>query len=153
MTSRLVPAVLAVHATLSAVAGITAAGARVELGPVVTGDPGDVVWVGFDGTPDGEFRAGMTTSEWAGLGARRRDEDIEVDCAVTALLGDGGVAGALTRIQALFDLVEDALRGAPALAQSAPFVAAAREASLHIPQTTAGIEPRLSFVVAVRTRT
>lgn len=154
MSSRLIPVVLAVHARLAGLAGITAAGAQVRLGPVITGDPADAVWVGFDGDPDGEYRAANRTAEWAGLGARKRDEDITVDCAITALLGSGSVADALARIQTLFDLIEDDLRADPSLAITpTPLVAAVDDGSLWMTPTTAGLEPRLMFTVSARTRT
>jgi hypothetical protein len=152
MASRLVQTILAVHSTLSAAPALTTA--RVALGPVVTGDPSDTVWVGFDGSPDSEFQAGGTSSEWAGLGAARRTEDITVTGAITVLVGDGDVAGALARMDALFDAVDDALRVDPALGQSpTPFVAALKAGELYLEPTTAGLEPRLVFTVTVKSRT
>lgn len=153
MASRLVQTILAVHAKVAAASAITAAGARVELGPVVSGDPSDTVWVGYDGDPEGEFRAGRRDSEWVGLGAKKRDESTFVTCAITTLAGDGDVTAALTRIDVLFDALEDSLRADPSLGQSpTPFVAAVDDGDLFMDLTTAGLEPRLVFTVAIKTR-
>lgn len=152
MGSLLAQTVRAVHSALLAGAAVAATGARVELGPVVTGDPSDTIWVGFDGDPDGEMQAGSRTSEWAGLGAKKRNETNTVTCAITALAGDGDVDAALTRIDAIFDAVENTLRSAPALAQTPPFVAAVADGALFMDVTAAGLEPRLVFTVTAQAR-
>lgn len=154
MSSRLIPTILAVHARIAGLPGLATAGAAVVLGPVVSQAVRDTVWVGFDGDPEGDFRAGTRESTWAGLGARRRDETVEVDCAITSLVGGGTVEQALARIAVLFDLVEDGLRADPSLGQTpTPYVAAVEDGRLDLLPTTDGLEPRLGFKAVAQTRT
>jgi hypothetical protein len=58
---------------------------------IVDGSQARYVVVGSDDAdPRNETRAGTIASEWAGLGARARDENVEVDCAVVVFAGDEG---------------------------------------------------------------
>lgn len=56
--------------------------------PVSQEYPTCAVFVGWDASPDGEFQSADVQQQWAGsLGAKRRDETIDVVCALVAGYG------------------------------------------------------------------
>ncbi|MFJ1765067.1 hypothetical protein ACIOD2_32400 [Amycolatopsis sp. NPDC088138] len=58
--------------------------------PVSEKYPLYAVFVGWDASPDGEFQSADIQQQWAGsLGAKRRDETIDVVCALVAGYGNG----------------------------------------------------------------
>lgn len=121
-------------------------------GPFITGDPSNALFVGYDGDPAGDFRAVNVVSSWAGLGARARDEEFDVFCAVTVLSGDNDIPGATTAAYAIYYAFENALRADPDLNQGPPFTAGVNTGELFTMPHPAGLQVRLGFTVHVKTR-
>lgn len=138
-----------VPATLVALAELWSA----NNGPLVTGDFSDGIFVGYDGDPEGDFEAVDFDSEWAGLGAKARDEEFDVVCASVALVGeDEGVTLALDRA---YDQLESAavlLRADPSLGFSPPYTAAVKGGAVFNVPGPKGHQVRIVFRVHVATR-
>lgn len=92
------------------------AGVTISDGYPVTDDPLDeVVTVGFSWDPEDD-RAAEVEQAYHELGtAARRDETLDVFCAVRVSDGGGDMATARARCVVLLGAVESALRAAPAL--------------------------------------
>lgn len=129
-----------------------ATGAKVWDGPVITGDYSDCIFVGYDGDPEGDMQAVDGDSEWAGLGAKARDEDFDVICAVVALVGDQGIKTVRDNAYAQLKKAADAVRADPSLGQAPPFVASVKGGSLFYDNLESGLQARLVFRVHVETR-
>jgi hypothetical protein len=87
-TSRLAVFIDATIATLTAALPATR---PVYDGPVIVpGDVRDWCIVGGAGHLDDEPRAGGFDQTWAGLGARARDEGVDIQCALVSWSGDEG---------------------------------------------------------------
>ncbi len=142
-----------VPATIDALVALgTAAGATTWDGPVVTGDYNTALFIGYDGDPDGDFLAAEADQEWAGLGAKARDEEFDIICAAVATIGDS-VKIARDAVFAMVALLESALRTDPALGQTPPpFTAGFKPGNLFVEPTAAGFQARLVFMVHVKTR-
>lgn len=151
-TSQVPALISAVVTALSADPGM--AGVLVNDGPIVTAQQAgtDWVFVGYDGDPQGEMEAASATQEWAGLGAKRKDEQIDLVCAVVAGRGDTNVAAARSRAYVLLGVVEDILRADPSLGFDPPTVFEMSAGVLYQEQTTGGIQARIPFTVSGRTR-
>lgn len=143
------PAVLAfVHAGVDA-----AVPTPVFLGDVPTGDTRDLLFLGYDGDPEGERVAVSVTREWVGTGSsRRRTERIEIVCAGCALVGTGSFAEATGRVSALMTAVDDFVTANPALGQPPPTTALVEAGDLFTDHTAAGLQARWVFRIAVTTR-
>jgi hypothetical protein len=147
MSSRLFAVVDAI------VAALTAAGVKTWDGPVLTGDFDAAVFVGYDASPDGDFRAAALDQSWSqSVGSARRDETIEVICAAWALVGGDSTKGARDAVQALFTAVETTLRANPSLGFSPPCVAEVKPRELFCEPTDQGYQVWLTFSIYVRTR-
>lgn len=100
---------------------------RVWDGPVMSGDYASAVYVGYDADPEAaEFIAANGLQQWAGLGAKKRDEELDVVCAVLVdFVESDANTWKATRDAAfaIFDTVGQTLRANPGLSQGAPFVA------------------------------
>jgi hypothetical protein len=131
---------------------VTSLGCKVYRGPFVTGDPGKALFVGYDGDPAGEFRSVASTSEWAGLGARARDEMFDVACSITVLSGDANVEESTNEAYAVHTAYEAALRADPSLNQAPRLTAAITTGELFTIPHPAGLQVRLSFAVRVSAR-
>lgn len=134
------------------VALLVAANVKTWDGPVVTGDYAAAVFVGYDGDPDGDHVSAEADQSWAGIGAKVRDEEIDITCAAIALLGDGTVKAARDTVYAMVEKVETALRGTPSLGLSSPCVAEFRPGIYYTEPTPGGYQARLGFFVSVKTR-
>lgn len=144
-----------VPATLDALVSLaesTVTTATVYRGPFVTGNPGNQLFIGYDGDPDGDFRAVVTDTEWVGLGAERREERFEVMCAIVVTKGNADVKAAVDDVYVIHSDFEDGLRANPSLSQPPVFVAEAVGGELMLLADTAGLQARLQFRVRVRTR-
>ncbi|MER7063960.1 hypothetical protein [Streptomyces albidoflavus] len=129
------------------------AGVKVVDGPLVTNDPlPQAVFVGYDGDPEGEGQAADMSQEWAAIGQKARDESFTVTCAVAAWKGSTTVRPIRLRAFELLAAVEDALRADPALGLSPPTVVAFASGSLVQSQRQSGVEVRIPFQIAVKTR-
>lgn len=138
-----------VPATLTALATLWSA----HNGPFVTGDFSDCLYVGYDGDPDGDFQAVDFDSEWAGLGAKARDEEFDVICASVALVGEDG--GAALALENAYDQLETAaalLRADPSLGLSPPYTAAIKGGAVFNVPSPDGHQVRIVFRVHVKTR-
>ncbi|MEV7907700.1 hypothetical protein [Streptomyces anulatus] len=129
------------------------ASVAVHDGPTVTADPlQDVVCVGWDGDDDGDGQAVEWTQEWAGLGAGRKDESIDVTCVLICWDGDADVRATRARAYELFATLEAALRADPGQGFASPTTVAVTGGRLHQEQTADGVEVRLPFTVSIVTR-
>ena len=151
MPSR-VPTTLALLHTRAVTALAPIAGAVAHRGPVITGDEADWLFIGFDGNPNGDFRAVSVASEWVGLGAERREERFEVTCAVVVNNGNGDVNEASNRAYVLYDAFEAEIRTDPSLGQTPVFYVAAAAGDLYTVPRPPSLQAWLPFVVRVRTR-
>lgn len=126
---------------------------NVYRGPFVTGELKPAIWVGYDGDPEGDFKTAEPTQEWAGIGAKARDEEFDVVCAATALIGDENVDLAWDAVDALLEVVENTLRADPSLGQTPPpYVAEYRPGPTYTEPTANGWQVRAVFNVHVKTR-
>lgn len=139
-------------AILALVALWTTAGLDAVDGPFVSGDISDRLFVGYDGDPEGEFQVADLDSDWAGLGAKARDEEFDVVCAVVTRPGFTRASEARTAAIAVFQTAAAALRADPSLGMPPPTTAAAIAQSLYTPPASTGVQGRLVFNVHVRTR-
>lgn len=133
----------------------TAAGLKVWDGPIVSGDYGDAVYVGYDADPEAaEFKAADLSQEWAELGARRRNEDLSIVCAAVVLQGADATSWKPVRdaIFAMYDKAGQALRAAPGLSQAPPFVVEILFGSLFQEPGPQGFQARIVFTVHVKSR-
>jgi hypothetical protein len=135
----------------------------VYLGPLVSGDPDDAVFIGYDGDPEGAFSMTQHTQNWRTLGTRARDEEFDIFCCILTMTGrtDGpGVLDAIERLYGIYATCADAVHRDPSLgigpgsAHNAPyFKASVRAFSTFIPtEPERGAIPRVQFSVHVETR-
>lgn len=129
-------------------------GVNVWDGPIVSGDSGDAIFVGYDGDPEGEGQAGQASQEWAGIGKRARDETIVIVCAAVVLVGDSDARWkpVRDRAKALIESVGQTLRADPSLGQGPPCVAELQPGEYFQENGPAGYQARFLFTVHVQTR-
>ncbi|MGW4883365.1 hypothetical protein [Streptomyces murinus] len=149
MGSRVPEVIEALVALGQAEASTELEGVQVSDGPEVTGSSSpDWLIIGFDGDPDGDFRAAQTVGGWAGLGSRR-EEQWQVTVAAIASRGDTDVRAARTRAYEIGARVEAWLRADPSIGLRS--LEAAIEASqLTQDQTDQGVQAVLLLTVAGR---
>lgn len=130
-------------------------GAKVWDGPIVSGDYGDAIYIGYDADPEGEAQAASIEQEWAGVGTnRRRNESLDITCAAVVLVGasDERWKTARDRVTALIDGLGANLRADPSLGQSPPFRAELMPGDYFQESTDAGHQARQLFTVHIETR-
>lgn len=129
-------------------------GVKVIDGPVVTNDPlHKAVFVGYDGDPEVDGGEAVTFSQdWASIGQKAKDETFTVTCAVAVWKGSTKVKPVRDLAYALLAAVENTLRADPSLGQPPPTIVAFASGSLVQSQRLSGIECRIPFQIAVRTR-
>lgn len=138
-------------AVLTAAAGLD--GVKVVDGPLVSSTAAnEFVFVGYDGDPSGEFQTAQTTQQWAGIGAKAKNEDIVLTGAVLVQRGDTDVKAVRDRTFAIFAEVESAVRADPALGLPPPTVCSISETSFHTEQTDRGVQGRMPFTLTCSTR-
>lgn len=126
---------------------------KVVDGPLVTDSAAqEWLFVGYDGDEEGDFIAATTQQEWAGLGAKKKNEDIVLTCAILVQRGSTDVRSCRVRTYEIFAAVESVLRADPSLGFSTPTVCAVTEHTFHQEQTPDGIQGRLPFTVTCTTR-
>jgi hypothetical protein len=141
----------AVDAIIGAVTPVTTL--AVYDGPVPTGDPGNAIYIGYNGNPEDEGEAGTSQQEWAGLGAKKRDENLTVTGAIVITNGDGNAKVARDAAYAQLTLVEGAIHPAPAVGMSAPtWMGVTSHRLVYVLDTEVGLQAWLPFVITVRTR-
>lgn len=152
-TSRLPDAIDTLYNRWKAAPGLGAAGVSVYDGPVVTDDAlRESVWVGFNADPNGTFQVAETSQDWAGIGAKKRQEEFGVICAVYVPRGDTDIRKARERAYEIFGAVEADLRSDPSLGFPPPTVVSLTDVTVFQEPTTSGIQVRLVFIVQFRTR-
>lgn len=151
MVASRVPATLT-QLTATATTAVASLGCQVYRGPFVTGDPGKALFIAYDGDPAGDFRGVVATSEWAGLGAKARNEEFTIVCAVTINSGDPDVARATDDAYAVHTALEAAVRADPSLNQAPRFTAAVTGGELFTMPHPGGLQVRLSFTVSASAR-
>jgi hypothetical protein len=124
-------------------------------GPILTGDYSNAVYIGYDADPSGaEDHAGSTQQTWAGLGQRKRDEEIQIICAVVTLTGNADTSWKASRDSAfaLLEKVGQTLRADPSLALSPPSVAELMPGDLFQENGPEGLQARIVFAIHHKTR-
>lgn len=129
----------------------------VYLGPIVSGDPDDAVFVGYDGNPFGDMEMVVHSQDWGTIGAKNRDENFDIRCCVlnrSGLIDPKSLAAAIDRLYGMFAVLADAVHRDPSLGLGiTPFTASIRGLSSFVPlDETDAVQPRVSFNVHVRTR-
>ncbi|MCP9209284.1 hypothetical protein [Streptomyces cucumeris] len=152
-TSRVPAAIAALVALLRGAAGLD--GVQVIDGPPTGGmEEADYVAVGWD--PGGEAAVVMA-QEFAGAGARTRDEEFTITCCVDAWTGGDDIASVRHRVFELLGAVEDALR-ASAPSPDAPSLGGTvlwshlTSGSLTQANTSQGVRALITFAVSCRAR-
>lgn len=143
---------------LVALFGAALPGVKVFDGPQVGSDwPNDWAMVGGDGSVDEEEDAGRTVQTWNGLGAKTRQEQLTITCAVGSSTGNAETSMKVSRDAALALLaaIETALRADPGLGNFTTGDGAAEmsEASLKYVTNTQGLAAVLVFTIAMPVRT
>lgn len=151
MAHTRVPAVLS-QLTSVATTALANSTCTVYRGPFVTSDTGDALFIGYDGDPGGDFRSVLSTSEWAGLGAKARNEEFRVFCGITCMRGDANVQSAVDDAFTIYNLFEDAVRATPSLSQAPRITVALNTGELFTLPHPSGLQIRLGFSVAVSAR-
>lgn len=135
-------------AALNAASGLD--GVEIVDGPLVSDSAAtEMVIVGFDADPEGEYEAASTTQTWAGIGAKRKNEEIQLVGAVLVRKGSVKVKPLRDRVFAIFAEVEAVVRADPSMGLPPPTVCAITDTSFRTPQTTRGIDGRLLFTLSV----
>lgn len=136
------------------VAALQTAGLTVWDGPIVTGDYRNAVFIGYDGDPEGEFRAATVDQAWAGVGQRKRNEEPHIIGAVTALVGNSATSWKETRDTAfaMLTTVGQTLRSDPSLGQSPPYVAELWPGEYFQEPIPVGYQARIIFAIHIKTR-
>ncbi|MFI0576139.1 hypothetical protein [Streptomyces tendae] len=125
--------------------------ARVKVidGPIVSDSAsGEWVFVGYDADPEGDGDAATTSQTWAGIGARAKNEEILLTCAVLVRKGSTAVKPLRDRVFEIFAEVEAVVRADPSLGLPPPTVCAITDTTFRTPQTSRGLEGRLLFTLA-----
>lgn len=135
----------------------------VYLGPLVSGDPDDAVFVGYDGDPMGEMEMVTHTQNWAGLGQKRQGEEFDVHCcilALTAVTDGDALSAAIARLYGVWRTITAVVKADPSMGmgpgttENAPhWVTSVRNFQSYAPtDAQRGVEPRITFDVHVETR-
>lgn len=139
------------------VAALTAAGLTVWDGPIISGDYGDAVYIGFDGdyseNGSGEH-AGSTVQTWSSIGRKVRDEDLTITCSVVTLTGDDAPSWKAARDAcfAILQTVGVALRADPSLGLPPPSVAELQQGGYFQEVGPEGMQARIVFTIHHKTR-
>lgn len=116
---------------------------------------GDWAVIGGDGGFGDDEEAGRGVAQWSGIGTKRRDEQLNIPCAIGSSSGnaESSMKPRRDRAFALLDLVDGALRADPGIAD---FVtgggAAINEVSLKYMANTQGLAAVVLFVVHIPVR-
>lgn len=117
--------------------------------------PAQWVVVGGDGIVDEEEDAGRVVQSWNGLGAKTRNEDLTIPCALGSSTGsaEAGMKARRDAALALLALLEAALRADPGLGNFTTGGAAAMsEMAMKYVTVTSGLAVVLTFNVDIPVR-
>ena len=112
----------------------------------------DMIVIGDDDDQEAGSPAGLTEQSWNGLGAKRRDESIEIRCAAVSWSGDVEIKPLRDRVFALTAAVETVLRAGPSLSGACQWSEFARVDELRQEQTDRGAVVSALFTVSARAR-
>jgi hypothetical protein len=122
--------------------------------------PNEVLILGWDSDPEGDFKAADLNQDWADAkGSKRRDETVEIPCAAISHYGDGDAwKPCRDRAEAVLADVETRLRSTPDL--GIPIDGVRQHLTAEYKPSGAYQEPaadtgdwfRMQFVVRVSTR-
>lgn len=123
-------------------------------GPIVSGNTGDAIYVGYAADPEGDGQAGQVSQEWAGIGKKSRDESGVIVCAAVALVGnsDARWKPVRDRAKALIESVGQVLRADPSLGLPPPCVAELQPGEYFQENGPDGYQARFVFTVHIQTR-
>lgn len=111
--------------------------------------------VGGDGAVGDEEDAARSVQEWKGLGAKIRDESIDVICAVGASSGntETGMSARRAAVYELLTAIEDALRADPGLGDfTTGGAAAVTDQALRYVGNTGGLGAVVVFTINIPVR-
>ena len=113
--------VAALHATVGGV-GVLPDSVHLFRGPYIHGNTGTIVNIAYNGDPGSDTPAVTTSSEWAGLGAKKRNETVEVLSSIIVAVGDTEDAPqlAMEEAYAVLDACETAVHASPAMGLPPP---------------------------------
>jgi hypothetical protein len=112
----------------------------------------NMLCIGWDGDEESDVEAVTVTQEWAGLGAKAKDELLLVTCAAISWRGNGDMKTTRDAAYASVAALGDVLRADPSLGFDPPTIADMRTGDLRQRQTDAGPEARVLFQIGVKTR-
>ena len=121
-------------------------------GPELTGDaPPVVVCVGYDGDPEGDFRAVENwVQTWlAALGQQRREESFDIVGCVVAFSGDTDIAAKRAQVFTTFAAVETVLRSLGDMGFGSPAQVEFSGGEFYQEQTLSGLQCRIPWRVSV----
>lgn len=122
-------------------------------GPVVTGDaPLSFLYVGYNGDPEGQMYAGGSEPNWAGLGAKKQNEPVNVQCVAVSRGNETTWKTVRDATFALITSVETALIGDPSIGLSPPTTAELNTMQYFQASDGSFMEGRVVFTVLVNTR-
>jgi hypothetical protein len=130
-------------------------GVNVWDGPVLSGNSGDTIHLGYDADPEGDAQAAAVEQQWAGIGTpRKRNESLDITCAAVVLLGnsDSRWKAPRDRATALIDAVGQILRANPSLGQVPPCRAELMPGDYFQENGPNGYQARFVFTVHIETR-
>lgn len=126
---------------------------KVVDGPLVTDSAAqEWVFVGYDGDDQGDFTTASTRQDWAGIGAKKKNEDITLTCAILVQRGSTDVRACRVRTFGILAAVEDVLRADPSLGLGTPTVCSIAETTFHTEQTAGGVQGRMPLTLTCSTR-
>lgn len=138
-------------AALQAASGL--ADVKVVDGPIVSGAAANQwVFIGYDGDPEGEMQAVSESQEWAGIGAKKKNEEILLTCCVMVLGGTTDVKTIRDQAYSILGEIETVARTDVAQGLPTPTVCAITEHSYFQEQTSDGLRGRLPFTLSCSTR-
>jgi len=148
--TRLHEAIDAIVAALQGASDLT-----VRDGPIVSGDVGDAIYIGYDGRYEEYEEAAATGQQkWAGIGQKARDETLQITCAAVAYTGNDLTLWKPVRdtVFAMLDTVGEVLRDDPSLGLPPPAVAELWPGDYWQEPIPNGAQARLVFQIHLATR-
>lgn len=122
-------------------------------GPMVSGDYArQAVFVGYDGDPEGEFRAADLVQAPTGPGSRVRDEQVVILGCAVAWSGDAEIKPLRDQVVALFAAVNAALRADHSQGLPNPAAFSLSAGALFQSPRTDGLQARLPFTITANLR-
>lgn len=112
----------------------------------------DMLCIGWDGDDESDTDAVSVAQEWAGLGAKAKDETLIITCAAISRRGNGSIKAVRDAAYASLFSLGGVLRDDPSMGFTSPTIADLRTGDLRQRQTGDGPEVRILFQIGVQTR-